>query len=334
MTPCPYGAPSLRGVFKSRCEDFVVVEELGFEPDGQGEHRFLFVEKSGLTTPELVDRLARHYRIKSRDIGYSGLKDRQALTRQWLSLPAAACEGSPPASEDFRILEQTRHGRKLKRGNHRTNYFEVRLRDVEQFTDRAREQIEQIVQNGYANYFGEQRFGRRGDNVEQALRKLSASRLPRWRRGLLLSALRSHLFNQILARRVELDLWREPLDGDVFMLRGSHSIFSAPVDDEIRQRFAALDIASTASLYGSGPCQLSGSAQEIEEAVLADNPEIVRCLDRQPVKRQMRALRVAVEDLEYRYDAERRTLELSLRLPAGCYLTSLLDHFAERDSPV
>ena len=330
MTICPFGAPSLRGLFKSCPEDFVVDEVLGFEPDGHGEHRFLRIEKRGLTTPELIDRLARHYRIKSRDIGYAGLKDRQAITRQWLSLPAAATGGSPPESEDFRMIDSKLHGRKLRRGAHRANDFELRRVEVERFPDRAREQLELIAQHGFANYFGEQRFGRRQDNVEQALSKLSARRLPRWRRGLLLSALRSELFNQILARRIEFDLWRQPLEGDVFMLRGSHSIFSAAIDDDIRQRFAALDIASTASLYGSGSCQLSGRAEEIERAVVAANPDIVRCLDQQGVKRQMRALRVPVEALDYRYDDAQRMLQMRVRLPAGSYLTSLLDHFVER----
>jgi tRNA pseudouridine13 synthase len=326
MSDYPYGEASLRGVMKSCPEDFVVVEELGFEPSGQGEHLFLLLEKRDLNTQELVERIAKHYALKPRDIGISGLKDKRAVTRQWLSLPAQAAAGELPAAEDYRVLAQGLHSRKLRRGTHRGNYFEIRLREVDHFTERAQAQLEQIRRDGFANYFGGQRFGSRQDNVAQALRSLSNPRLPRWRRGLYLSALRSHLFNRILARRIELDLWRKPLDGDVFMLRGSHSVFSEPVDETIRRRFAEHDIDSSASLYGSGSSQLTGQALEIETEVFAAHADIVQCLDQQKVKRQMRAMRALPQDFEYAYDAAGHTLELKLRLPAGCYLTSLLDH--------
>lgn len=332
MIPLPFGEACLRGVVKSRAEDFVVIEELGFEPSGQGEHLFICVEKRNLTTRELVERIARHCAVKARDIGFSGLKDKQAVTRQWLSLPVSAAEFDPPTAQDYRVLAQGRHARKLRRGSHSANYFEIRLREVEQFPYRARQQLERIRTQGFANYFGEQRFGKRGDNVEQALRSLSNRRQPRWRRGLYLSALRGYLFNRILARRVELDLWQQPLDGDLFMLRGSHSVFSEPVDDEIRRRFAEMDIAASASLYGSGPCLLKGQALEIEAEVLGEHGEVVRCLDRQNVKRQMRAMRVAAEDFEYSYDAAQRIVEMKLRLPAGSYVTSLLDHVLASDT--
>lgn len=325
MSVYPFGEASLRGVLKSRPEDFIVVEELGFEPSGQGQHLLLLVEKRDLTTQELVERIAKHYALKPRDVGVSGLKDKRAVTRQWLSLPAQAAVDEPSAA-DYRVLAQGLHSRKLRRGTHRGNYFEIRLREVAHFPERAQAQLEWIRLDGFANYFGEQRFGSRQDNVAQALRSLSNSRLPRWRRGLYLSALRSHLFNRILARRIELDLWREPLDGDVFMLRGSHSVFSAPLDETIRRRFAEHDIDSAASLYGSGSSQLTGQALEIEAQVFAAHADIVQCLDRQKIKRQMRAMRAVPQDFVYEYDAAAQTLELKLRLPAGCYLTSLLDH--------
>ena len=326
MPVFPYGEAALVGALKTCPEDFVVTEELGFEPAGQGQHRWLFVEKRNLTTQELVERVAGHIGVRPRDVGFSGLKDKHAITRRWFSVPLAEAPAEFPINEGYRVLKQAWHTRKLRRGTHSGNFFEVRLQAVTQFPELARVQLEQIRTQGFANYFGEQRFGHRQANVAQALRSLSNSRLPRWRKSLYLSALRSHLFNHILAKRIQLGLWQEPLDGDIFMLRGSRSVFSAPVDDAIRQRHAELDISSTASLYGSGPSGLTGQADEIEREVFHANAEIVQCLDQQNVKRQMRAMRAVVSDLVVEYASEQQTLELSLRLPAGCYVTSLLDH--------
>ena len=175
--------------------------------------------------------------------------------------------------------------------------------------------------------FRSARHCRRGDNVEQALDRLNKARLKRQQKSLLLSALRSHLFNRILAQRIRMDLWRRPIDGDVFMLRGSRSIFSEPLDAELQRRFDALDISSTASLYGAGRNLLGGEALNIERRVYEANPEIVECLDRQQAKMQMRPLRVAVERLEYELDRSGEVFVLQARLPAGSYLTSLLGHF-------
>ena len=288
MLKFPYGEPTLQGRFKTRPQDFIVAEELGFQPDGQGEHRLLLVEKTGLSTPELVECIASELQIKTRDIGYSGLKDKRAISRQWISIPNPTTDIEVTETDFYRILESGLHRRKLRRGSHKSNAFEVRLRQVNEFSSDAQAQLECIAQSGFANYFGEQRFGRQQDNVEQALGKLSNPRLPRWRKGIL--------------------------------------IFSETLDDSIRQRYTAQDISSTASLYGSGPCLLSGTALEIEQEIFSAHPEITACLDRHGAKQQMRATRVVPRDLTCEYDSQEQCLLLKLRLPAGSYLTSLLDH--------
>lgn len=331
----PYGSPLVRGLIKQHPRDFEVVEQLGFEPSGEGEHLFLEIEKTGLTTAQLVDRIARDYALHPRAIGYSGLKDKNAVTTQWLSLhlPGRATPAPGMAGDGYRVLRARRNRGKLRRGVHRANFFRVTLREVEALPQATREQIAALRTGGMANYFGPQRFGRARDNVEQALTQLGARRLPPRKRSLLISALRSHLFNQVLSRRIAAGYWSEPLDGDVFMLRGSHSIFSEPPTAGLRRRFAELDIAATASLYGDGPERLGGEALRIERRVLDENREITACLDRLRVKRQMRALRVVPESFEYDYDAGARRLRLQLRLPAGSYLTSLLEHFVTVAEP-
>jgi tRNA pseudouridine13 synthase len=329
--PCPYGETETSGIIRSRPEDFQVFECLGFEPSGEGEHLFLQVEKSGMTTAELIRRVARDYSIKPGNIGYSGLKDRNALTTQWLSLhlPARQTRTAVVPADGYRVLREVRNRSKLRQGSHKFNRFHLVIRAVDRFPDASRQQIESIAANGIANYFGRQRFGRREDNVAQALQRLPGPGLKPRQRGMLISALRSHLFNEVLSRRIRLGYWRQPLDGDLFMLRGSHSIFSAPLDRELLRRFDEMDISPSASLYGSGQCRLGGLPLEIEQQVLADNREITECLDQQGARLQMRALRVAAEDLEFGYDAGKATLELQLRLPAGSYMTTLLDHFID-----
>ena len=325
----PYGEPIVTGVLKSRPVDFQVSEELGFEPEGEGEHLFLWVEKTGLSTMELIARVARDYSLKPQLIGYSGLKDKHALTCQWLSLhlPGKPAPVDLNGGEGYRVLRQARHHKKLRPGTHKSNSFQLRLREVSGLPDQTREQLQCVANQGFANYFGAQRFGRKQDNVRQALEQLDTRRLKRSRKSILLSSLRSYLFNQILARRISLGHWEHPLAGDVFMLRGSRSIFSDEVDETLVARYQDLDIASTASLYGTGRCLLTGEPESIEAQIFAEHKDITHCLDQQGAKLQMRPLRAVVENFSFDYIAEDQSLLLRLTLPAGCYVTTMLDHF-------
>ncbi len=325
----PYGTPRASGLLRCHAEDFIVDEELGFEPSGEGEHLFVQIEKRGLSTPELIASIARCCALHPRHIGHSGLKDKHALSRQWLSLhlpgrpdPAGLADG-----EDYRILRCARHRSKLRPGTHEGNRFELCLRQVSSFSTQSREQISRVIEHGFANYFGRQRFGRQGDNVERALLQLGRKKIPRQRRSLLISALRSHLFNQILTRRIGAYDWTRPVEGDVFMLNGSHSLFSEDLDAVLLQRYASLDIHATASLYGAGKNLLRQNALALEQRVCDDNPEITDCLDRVGVKRQMRAVRAQAGSFEYDYNETNQTLQMRVRLVAGSYVTSLLEHF-------
>lgn len=331
----PYGESLVTGKLKTEATDFKVVENLGFEPSGEGEHLFLLVEKIGLSTHELVDLLAKDFKLKPRDIGYSGMKDKQAVTQQWLSLhlPGQMFRFEMPAVSGYTIVDQGWHNRKLKRGSHRSNSFEVLIRDVDLFGDETRRQIDLIESTGMANYFGQQRFGEQQDNVSRAIQVFGNPRktrkLGRNKKSLYISALRSHLFNQILSHRIESGHWQEPIDGDIYMLAGSHSIFYEKLNEEILNRFQHFDISSTVSLYGEGESRLSGRALEIENKVYAENSTIVDCLLAQKAKLQMRATRVVVEDLYVEYQEKEKTLLIEATLPSGSYFTTLLDHFID-----
>jgi tRNA pseudouridine13 synthase len=325
----PYGAAQVSARLKSIAEDFEVEEVLGFEPQGEGEHLFLWVEKRGLTTHELIERIARDHGLPAAPIGYSGLKDKHALTRQWLSLqlPGKADPFDCPGGQDYRVLRQARHSKKLRPGSHRFNRFRLCLREVAGLPQPTLQQMDSVSTQGFANYFGAQRFGRKADNVEQALAQLGSRRLSRARKSILLSSLRSHLFNAILAHRIEQGLWQAPLEGDVFMLRGSHSIFSETLDATLLERYRQLDLSPCGSLYGAGRNLISGQAAEIEQQVFAAQSEITACLDRQRSNLQMRPLRAVVESFSYDYDATEKLLRLEITLPAGSYVTTLLEHF-------
>ena len=330
MTDCrfPYGEPSCRGVLKETAEDFQVTEELGFDPDGTGEHLYVYVEKTGLTTTDLIDLISKHTGISTQQISYSGLKDKQAVTRQWLSLhlPGRDFDLVAPKDAGFRIIDQQRHSKKLRIGTHRYNRFRVVLKELEGWSQKSQDQLAMLEEQGMANYFGTQRFGRNQDNVQQALSQLGRRKLGRQKRSIFISALRSAFFNRVLSKRIATGVWMEPLPGDCFMLRGSRSYFKSNIDDEITERFRGLDISSCGSLYGTGNNPLNDQALSVEQSVEADCLHIIEVLGRQKVERQMRAHRVVAEDLEYEYNVQQRSLVLSCRLPAGSYLTSLLDH--------
>ncbi|MFT5657269.1 MAG: tRNA pseudouridine13 synthase [Gammaproteobacteria bacterium] len=329
----PYGDPDITGVIKTQPEDFRVTENLGFEPCGEGEHLFLHIEKNNLTTQDLVEQVAQEFSVKQRDVGYSGLKDKLAITRQWLSvhLPGQMSSLEIQPSSAYNLLQSGWHNKKIRPGSHRSNSFDVTVRNVAELSSQTLQQIDSIRQHGIANYFGVQRFGQQQDNVDRAIHSFSnerrARKLSRTKRSLYISALRSYLFNQVLSRRIELGHWSRPIPGDVFMLSGSHSIFCEPLSDEIIDRYQKQDLSSTVSLLGTGNRQLEGEALLLEDAVLAQFEAMTQCLIEQKSKLQMRTTRISVEDFSVEYDHSAEDLTIKATLPSGCYFTTLLAHF-------
>jgi tRNA pseudouridine13 synthase len=230
-------------------------------------------------------------------------------------------------------LQHGWHNKKIRSGSHRSNSFEVMVRGVADLSDQTQHQIDDVKTFGMANYFGEQRFGARQDNVERAIHSFTnerrARKLSRTKRSLYISSLRSFLFNQILSRRIEQNHWQQPLLGDVYMLSGSHSLFTGDIDDNILERYQQQDISSAVSLCGAGSSLLSETALELEEAVFHQYSEIVECLSAQKVKLQMRTTRVAVESFDVTHDCDTQSLKVSATLPSGCFFTTLLRHFID-----
>jgi tRNA pseudouridine13 synthase len=325
--PFAYGGPPLRGRLRAIPEDFLVDEDLGFAPDGAGEHLLLRVEKRGANTDWVARELARFAGIDPDAVSYAGMKDRHALTRQTFSLHLAGKsdpDWSRLAHAEFRVIDSARHSRKLKRGALKSNLFQIILRDVVGDREAANRCLAAVAQHGVPNYFGEQRFGRGGGNVARALALFAGKRFQRHERGLLLSAARSHLFNAVLATRIERGDWNQALEGEVWMLSGSHSIFGPePLSQELRARHASGDIDLTGPLWGDGELRTTGLVAEIEQTVIAHEPALAKGLVKNGLRQERRALALHPQEFgaEWLPDA---CLRLIFRLNSGAYATALI----------
>ena len=325
--PYVYGQPSGSGKIRSCPEDFIVNEHLSFEPSGVGEHVFLLVQKTGENTDYVARQLAKHANVRQRDVSYAGLKDRHAVTTQWFSvwLPGKADpDWAGFETETVKVLQTIRHARKLKRGVLSGNSFKLIIR--EWLGDKAATlgKLEAIKKDGIANYYGPQRFGHAGQNVNKALALFQGASVGREQRSLYLSAARSFLFNTILAYRVNHNNWNQALVGDTYQFDLSRSSFkSEQPDAEVLRRLASKDIHPTATLWGRGEHSVCADVLAIEQAVLEANPALAQGLINCAVDSDRRALRVNVHDLQWQFIDE-TSLELSFTLPPGSYATAVL----------
>lgn len=338
--PKAYRDLGLKADFKTFPQDFVVIETLSFELTGEGEHLYLYVEKVGQNTAWVARQLADWANISVKDVSYAGLKDRHAVTQQWFSLwlPGKSDPELPLELEGVKILSSIRHQAKLQRGALKTNHFEICLRKIETQKDNqpiCSEQMDQIdhrlktiASQGVPNYFGDQRFGRDGGNVAEALKSLSNRRLKRDKKSILTSSLRSFLFNHLLAHRINNDTWLCPQTGEPMMLEGSRSWFIAGADEDLGPRLKEWDCHPSGMLWGD----LNSKDKEqpyliAEREFLSGWPKITEALDRQRLKAARRSLRMRPDNLVWRW--QDRDLIVEFDLPAGQYATTFLDELIE-----
>ncbi len=320
-----YGEPLFSATIRATPADFDVTEKLGFELSGDGEHDYLYVEKTGTNTEWLARQLAAFADVPAKDVGYSGLKDRNAVTRQWFSVPRwNQPDWAAFDIDGVSILEVNRNARKLRRGAHRSNHFRIILRGPTKGSDPfVDERLHRIREEGVPNYFGPQRFGRGGANVDLADSWAAGKRLPRHKRSIAISSARSFIFNELLAARVLDKSWNQLIAGDVANLDGTGSVFDVEaVDDELRGRCAALDIHPTALLWGDGSA---------EEATPPGHEDWLRALSKARVKPARRSLRLKVIELQWQLDDE--ALTLTFGLTRGAFATSVLREVADLAIP-
>ena len=323
--------------FRSTPEDFEVEEIPAYPATGTGEHAFAFIEKRGLTTKDAVRALCMQVGADPNAAGWAGLKDRHAVTRQWISVFGASPDALLQAElEGVRVLEATRHPQKLRTGHLRGNRFRIRLRQVDgSRIDELRRLLSEIEQHGLPNYYGEQRFGRDGDNAERALRwVLGEARAPQagFQRKLQMSALQSEIFNRCVAERVKNSTLGKVYPGDLVKKHASGGLFVAQDVEDTQSRADAWEISPTGPIFGAKMRWPEGDAREREEALLRDSG---LTLDRLAKWKRIapgtrRLVRVPVGNLDL--TVSDNTVGLDFTLPAGSYATILVREVLKRDA--
>ena len=339
--------------FKQSPRDFVVEEIPLYEFSGEGEHLILFVRKKGLSTPEMIGSIARYLGIKNKEIGYAGLKDKHAMTKQYISLHKKYEESLENFNhESIKILSKTYHNNKLRIGHLKGNRFYIRLKKVNPTSaTKIDEALKNIQKYGMPNFFGYQRFGNDGDNHilgEKLAKGEAKERNPRVKK-LLINAYQSHLFNLWLSRRLEINkliknfevkelesilnipqdelkklkMQKHPfklMNGDVMEHYPYGRLFDFDATEHDFERFEQRDISVTGLLCGKKARVASNLAREIEkdydDEINADGAR--------------RYGWVFVEDVEGRFNQVEAQYELNFTLPKGSYATVLIEEIAKR----
>jgi tRNA pseudouridine13 synthase len=326
--PRAHGEAPARGRLRSVPEDFVVEEDLGFEPDGAGAHVLLHVRKRGANTEWVARELARQGGCRVGDVGYAGLKDRHAVALQWFSVPAGRRvpgDWVGAQGEGYEVLAAHAHRRKLPRGALAGNRFRIRVRELAADRAALAIRLDAIASRGVPNYFGEQRFGRAGANLrwlEQPGAQPAAG-LKRHERSLLISSARSVIFNALLARRVLDGSWERLEVGDIAILDGRGSVFGvSELTPELIERCARLEVHPTGPLWGQGEPPSASRALERERLVAAQLGGACDAVVAQGMRQERRSLRLSVRELQWRFVAD--DLEVQFRLTRGSYATVVL----------
>lgn len=317
--------PKQTALLKAECADFVVKEQLGYDMSGDGEFVAVKVRKTDCNTLFVGEQLAKFAGISARNMSYAGLKDRKAVTEQWFSLQMPG-QPTPDFSQfsldGVEILDVTRHQRKIRIGSLQGNHFEIFLRNAEE-TDELKVRLDFLAKNGFPNYFTEQRFGRDGNNLTQALRWANGEIKvkDRNKRSFYLSAARSEIFNLIVSKRMELNLAQQILVGDVLQLNGSHSWFVVDESEDLaqlQQRLAQQDVLLTAPLIG----EEEKSAVDFENEIFAQHQALFPLMRQERMKAARRP--ILMQPQQFQWQFEPNGLRLQFDLPAGSYATALI----------
>ena len=329
-----HGKPVATGLLKAQPEDFLVREDLGFEPDGEGEHVMVRVRKTGCNTRFVAEQLAKFSKIAARSVSYAGLKDRHAVTEQWFCLQMPGKE-TPDFSklelEGCEVLDVSRQKRKLRIGTLKGNHFTLVLRRI---SDRAavEQRLQSIAEQGVPNYFGEQRFGRGGQNLYFARRWANAeiNVTDRSKRSFYLSAARSAMFNAVADARITQHLQATVLSGDAIQLAGRGSWFVALTDElaDVQQRLDNRELRITAPLPGKGDLGSQDAALVFETEQLADWQALWQLAEKEGVENTRRAIMLYPEHFVSEW-IDDETVRLSFFLPAGCFATSVIREVIE-----
>lgn len=312
-------------MLRSTPEDFVVEEIPAYLPSGEGSHLYLKVQKRGMNTTAMAQTIAKALGVDPRGVGYAGMKDRHAVTTQWVSLPDARIDDAERLQlEHITILEAGYHRNKLRTGHLRGNRFCLRLRNASGNAEEARALLETLSQSGVPNYFGEQRFGHR--NWDDARAWLEGKRKPRGRfqRKLWASVAQSEVFNRVVVARVKSDTLHRPVRGDVFRKEDSGGLFQSDDMSDVLARLELFDISPTGPLVGPKMTPASEEAADLEATAWSStgftDSARERLAPHAPGGR--RALRCRPCDVSVTNAED--ALVVDFTLPKGCYATVVM----------
>lgn len=335
-----HGKPQASGILRASAEDFRVIEDLGYSPDGEGEQLLVRLRKTGCNTRFVADALARYLKIPAREVSFAGMKDRHAVTEQTFCLRLPGKEMPDMRGFDLEgceILQVSRHKRKIRTGALAGNAFSLVLREV---SDRpaTEQRLALIKQSGAVNYFGEQRFGRNGHNLtmvsEWARGEITVR--DRNKRSLLLSTARSAIFNQVTSARLAMQGNLHTLmSGDCVQLTGRGSWFVAIPEemDDIRRRLDLQELRLTAPLAGRGEAGPREEAQHFEQQILDQSPELCALLCKEKIDAARRAMLVIPQKMHWQW-LDDTTLVLEFWLPAGSFATSVVRELLQQGGAI
>lgn len=301
-----YGKPTASAKLKAKNQDFIVNEIPNYKLTGAGEHLYVQIRKTGENTSFVANELAKVCGVASKNVSWAGLKDRHAVTTQWLcvTLPQA---GMPNLAEltlrhpTIEVLQAKRHNKKLRPGDLEGNEFILTLTEVDQVDDVV-QRLEKIALEGVPNYFGEQRFGKEYNNLHEARRwgRENVRTRNQKQRSLYLSAARSWIFNHIVSQRIEAGLFTTTLEGDVLEQDGQ----------------------ITAALAGDNALPTQGQALAIEQACVDGEPDLMKLIRGNRMQHGRRA--IALQPKHMNWQTKGNEVIVSFTLDAGSFATSVM----------
>lgn len=326
------------GTLRAQPEDFLVTEVNGVELSREGEHLWLYIQKTSCNTDWVAKHISNVCQVPRRQVGFAGLKDRHAITKQWFSVQLPKVSNldkiNSALPNDVKVLKASKHSKKIKTGQLESNRFEITIRDIDGDKSQIQNNIELIKQNGVPNYFGPQRFGHDMGNIQKAQDWFSGNYKVKTKnlKSLLISTARSHIFNCILAKRIKNNTWDKSIDGDILQLDKSHSWFpsSDATSDEISKRIKNFDIHITAAMFGEDAVQSTEDCAELENNIAAQFPIYQLGFEKFRLRQDRRAMRICPIDLTYKW--LNNNLILNFNLLPGAYATGVIREILEVNS--
>ncbi|MCL9780980.1 tRNA pseudouridine(13) synthase TruD [Vibrio sp. S4M6] len=323
-----YGKPTATAKLKAKPEHFQVNECLGFDFAGHGEHFMVRIRKTGENTTFVANELAKACGVASKDVSWAGLKDRHAVTEQWLSVRLPKNEqpdlsGFLSKHPTIEVLQTSWHSKKLRPGDLVGNDFVVALTEVSDVED-VEKRLQKISESGVPNYFGNQRFGRDGNNLKEARRwgKENVRTRNANKRSMYLSAARSWIFNTILSERIEKSYFNQLIIGDI--AQKDSTLFNVTEDNiaQYNQQLFNADVAITAALPGDNALPTQSQALELEQKHLDSEPDLMALIRGNRMRHDRRPIMLRPNQLTWQIDKD--TITLSFSLEAGCFATAIV----------